>query len=265
MLARWLEDNLKTVGANEASTTSSLADAFFAHPAVNGLTTTKGIVRGTSRPSYVPSEHAITALLDVIATGDQYATEGYKLTAQTAPELDGLFKNDFPNGVIKQSLESAWKRADGDVVRFRATAERWFDDAMDRLSGLYKRRVQLFLWGFGLLLAVVLNANAIHIAEVLYNDPPLLNVIAVQAGHVSSANPSVATATGYLKDLPLPLGWTGGRSQLPHGVETALADLLGIVLTSAAVALGAPFWFDTLSKLGSLRTAGPAPATTSRP
>jgi hypothetical protein len=264
MLGQWLEDNLATAAAGGAKDVPSLADAFFAHPAVNGLTASSGIVRRTSRPSYVPSEHAITALLDVIATGDQYAKPAYKITSQTAEELDKLFENDFPNGQIKQSLESAWKRADGDVGRFRATAERWFDDAMDRLSGMYKRRVQLFLWGFGLFLAVVLNANAIHIAEVLYNDPPLLNVISVQAGHVSSANPSVATASGYLKDLPLPLGWTGGRSQLPHGVESALADVLGILLASAAVALGAPFWFDALSKLGSLRTAGPAPASTSR-
>ena len=110
-----------------------------------------------------------------------------------------------------------------------------------------------------------MNANAIHVAEVLYNDPPMLNVIATQAGHVASPSPGVHTATAYLSDLPLPLGWTGDRSQLPHGVESALAELLGLVLTSAAVALGAPFWFDTLSKLGSLRTAGPAPATRSRP
>jgi hypothetical protein len=265
MLGQWLNDNLQTAGPRDAKAIPSLADAFFAHPAVNGLTASSGIVHRTSRPSYVPSEHAITALIDVIATGDQYAKPAYKITAQTAEELDKLFENDFPNGPIKQSLDSAWKRANGDVERFRATAERWFDDAMDRLSGMYKRRVQLFLWAFGLILAGVLNANAIHIAEVLYDDPPLLNVISVQARHVSSANPSVATATGYLKDLPLPLGWTGDRSQLPHGIESALADLLGILLTSAAVALGAPFWFETLSKLGSLRSAGPAPATASRP
>ena len=93
----------------------------------------------------MPSEHAITALLDMIATGEKHATEGYRLTAQTADEMDTLFTNHFPDGPIKQSLESAWKRADGDVVRFRATAERWFDDAMDRLSGMYKRHVQIFL------------------------------------------------------------------------------------------------------------------------
>jgi hypothetical protein len=38
--------------------------------------------------------------------------------------------------------------------------------------------------------------------------------------------------------------------------------VLGILLTSAAVALGAPFWFDALSKLGSLRSSGPPPKAT---
>ena len=34
------------------------------------------------------------------------------------------------------------------------------------------------------------------------------------------------------------------------------------LLTAAAVSFGAPFWFDALSKLGSLRTAGRPPEPT---
>ena len=38
--------------------------------------------------------------------------------------------------------------------------------------------------------------------------------------------------------------------------------LLGWLLTAFAVSFGAPFWFDALSKLGSLRTSGPKPTPT---
>lgn len=34
---------------------------------------------------------------------------------------------------------------------------------------------------------------------------------------------------------------------------------LGWIITAAALSLGAPFWFDTLGKLASLRKAGPPP------
>jgi hypothetical protein len=40
-----------------------------------------------------------------------------------------------------------------------------------------------------------------------------------------------------------------------------LAKVLGLVLTALAVSQGAPFWFDVLSKLGNMRSAGPVPAT----
>ena len=44
---------------------------------------------------------------------------------------------------------------------------------------------------------------------------------------------------------------------LPLGVGSWLIKLLGLLITVLALSLGAPFWFDALTKLGSLRQAGP--------
>jgi hypothetical protein len=46
------------------------------------------------------------------------------------------------------------------------------------------------------------------------------------------------------------------------GVNTFL-KIVGWLVTAIAVTFGAPFWFDTVSKLGNLRVGGtrPAPAT----
>jgi hypothetical protein len=43
------------------------------------------------------------------------------------------------------------------------------------------------------------------------------------------------------------------------------AKLLGLLLTTFALSLGAPFWFDTLNKIINIRAAGRAPATTPAP
>ena len=41
-----------------------------------------------------------------------------------------------------------------------------------------------------------------------------------------------------------------------------LAKLIGLTLTAVAISFGAPFWFDTLSKLARLRNSGaPPPAS----
>ena len=237
-----------------------MLDAFYSHPSVNGLT------RNGKLPSYIPSEHAITALLDVGAARLQAAqgeaTAGWKIVAHTAANTEQLIKN-LPDGPIKDALLSAWVRADGDVAAFRAAAERWFDDGMDRLSGWYKRRVQVFMWGFGLVIALILNADAIRIAETLWKDPTVRQLVDTQAGHVASGTPSVKTASTYLHQLPLPIGWGGPGTPFPPNVDWNLPlQLIGILITSAAVALGAPFWFDALSKLGSLRSTGPQPTPT---
>ena len=61
-----------------------------------------------------------------------------------------------------------------------------------------------------------------------------------------------------LSQVGLPLGWDGW----PDGFTNWISTALGLFLTSAAVALGAPFWFDSLSKLANLRNAGPRPTST---
>ena len=54
---------------------------------------------------------------------------------------------------------------------------------------------------------------------------------------------------------PLGLGW--GQS-MPQDIWAWLVKVIGWVLTGVAVTLGAPFWFDLLRKLLSLRGGAPA-------
>jgi len=46
---------------------------------------------------------------------------------------------------MQQALTALLQSAQGDAIAFRRTAEQWFDDHMERVSGRYKRRVQLVL------------------------------------------------------------------------------------------------------------------------
>ena len=60
-----------------------------------------------------------------------------------------------------------------------------------------------------------------------------------------------------LRALSLPLGW--GKDNRPAGWWGWISKPLGIIVTAFALMLGAPFWFDTLSKLARLRATGTTP------
>jgi hypothetical protein len=51
------------------------------------------------------------------------------------------------------------------------------------------------------------------------------------------------------------LGW----GKLPQDVGGWLLKIIGLTITTLAVSLGAPFWFDVLKNLANMRSTGPAP------
>jgi hypothetical protein len=138
-------------------------------------------------------------------------------------------------------------------------------------------------------LALVMNVNAVAIGQALYEDEPVRHAVVAQAlssdGCPAGTTPEdcLEEQKGVLRDLGVPVGWDLGTaatecraynngdacwlSWLPfgwsvafeNGVGRALLALLGWLFTAVAVSFGAPFWFDSLSKLGSLRTAGRRP------
>ena len=59
---------------------------------------------------------------------------------------------------------------------------------------------------------------------------------------------------GNLEQLGIPLGW-----QAKPKNEEWPNKLIGLLLTTFAISLGAPFWFDILNKVINLRSSGKAP------
>ncbi len=46
-------------------------------------------------------------------------------------------------------------RASGDLNKLRAEISEWFDDGMDRVSGIYKRRIQVWSFVIALLFCII--------------------------------------------------------------------------------------------------------------
>ena len=122
------------------------------------------LVAGTAKsglPAYVPSRNFTLALLDAV------------LGAQQQPTLAGVQTAiaTMPPGPVRQALASLLDNAGGDLAAFKTSIDRWYDDAMDRLGGAYKRRAQWTLFAIGLLLAALLNVDTVRMVRVLMRDP----------------------------------------------------------------------------------------------
>ena len=218
----------------------------------------------TDFPSYIPSRTFASALLGL----DQAVVITKGVDVRTGMRKLGDSIEAIPSKSVQDALMALLTSAQGDAVHFRHSVEQWYDDHMERVSGWYRRRIQKVLWILAFAVAIALNADTLQIAKRLWVDPTQ------RAAIVSQAQSSTGTenTTRQLGSLPIPLGWhLASERKDPQGFPfyekpsmawSLLAKLIGLTLTAVAISFGAPFWFDTLSKLARLRNSGaPPPAS----
>ena len=144
----------------------------------------------------------------------------------------------------------------------------WYNNVMERVTGWYKRWVNVVVFVIAFLLAAALNINSIVVADALWDDPLLRSgveaAVAAQIADTQNREGSVdaeaiVAELEQLEELGFPVGWTTDADD-PRlfGPWT----ILGWLITAAAATLGAPFWFDRLKKVANLRGSGTVPATT---
>jgi hypothetical protein len=178
---------------------------------------------------------------------------------------------NISNEQVKTTLAALIDDAEGDLKKARENVERWYDDAMDRVSGWYKKKTQLFILVWALAVTLSVNADTVLIANTLAHDATLrASLVAMAEVTAKEALPENATqAMERIKQmstetekLGLPIGWSrkpNDTKSLPTDVGGWALKIIGLSLTAIAVSLGAPFWFDVLNKLINIRSAGKKP------
>jgi hypothetical protein len=217
---------------------TALARAMYTHPLVNPHDDGEaGDARAIKlKPSYIEPKHFAIALVDSIQSipGD-YAQLGRDIDAIVDPQL-------------KRVLSSLHQRAGGDAALFQASVEGWFDSAMERVSGSYKRRSLMVSLLLSLALAVIFNIDSIHLFKALWQH----SALTAQLG----MTPLVLDSRTIDALWTLPIGW----SQMPTTFDRALMlSALGWVLTASTALFGAPFWFSLLQRTIQIRGTGAKP------
>ena len=192
-------------------------------------------------PSYIEPVQFAEALMDILAINQNLTEEAKQRIAAKVTDLQ-----------LRRFLIGLVERTGGDVAKFRSGLAHWFDNAMDRVSGTYKRKTQLWAFAIALIMAGSMNVNSINVGRELWIRPMLAKTI--------SSNPNLkpADAIQQLEVLGVPIGWTAQRF---GELESRLLPevLLGLLITAFATLFGAPFWFDALGLLVQLKGTGPSP------
>ena len=176
---------------------------------------------------------------------------------QLIPLLEGIRKIKDPafRDAINTVLITAQNLDDA-----RAKLQNWFNDGMDRISDLYKRRIQYISLLVGFVLALIMNVDTFQLANSFWEDPNLRQAVAAtakrnisqleqQISQIATPTPmpsaSAAATPSQPETLPEVPGTTDANSE-QQKTESAVSAEAAVQQSSQQVS-------DTVQKLIDLQ------------
>jgi hypothetical protein len=258
-----VNEHIATLGKLRARTLRAGIEGLLDDPVLradfydHGIVASANAASGGGHPSYLSGRGFATALLGSL--------DPTKPVPQFA-DIESAVRH-LPDSNIRDILLSHVATTDKDMTSLRDDLAIWFDHAMDRVGGVYKRWLKLISFVVGLAVAVSLNVDSLKVASALWHDGSLRQEAASLGDQFAAAGapPNAAVSPGDLQKAeealrPLPIGWNSAK--LPDNPWAWFVKAVGLLITGLALMLGAPFWFDLLSKFINIRGAGARPKRT---
>jgi hypothetical protein len=241
---------------------NAIGGEVLAHPLIKSL-------EKSGQPSYVSSRTFSAALVDVLSSG-----------AATVPAIRAqILANQAIPDDLRRQLIVLMNDAGDDVVALRTGIATWYDDAMDRVGGWYRRKMQVVTFVVSLGIVVFLNADTLTLANGMLQNPAAREAFVAQASTLVVPTSSGPPAEAYIGDvktalqpLGIELGWPDvdvSRVETVVAYARNLSNWLGHIpgwlVTVFAMLMGAPFWFDLIGRVANISAAGTPPARTTNP
>ncbi len=254
------------------------------------------------KPAYIPARNFALALMDMLNPGlgtrnaltPAVASPAWAASAEPSGSHLLAALNTEPSALppgVRRALTTLIQAAGGDAARSRQNIEDWYNSAMDRVSGAYKRRTQYTIFCIGIIVTIGINADSLTIFKRLTSDKTLAAAVSDTAEQYTRAQDAAPVpidpdqAPEMQKDqaermlkrkldtldrLGLPIGWDRkddnttppgwpGISHLfhlaPRSQRLIFFHWPGWLLTAFAISFGAPFWFDLLNRFMVVRSA----------
>lgn len=256
---------------------TGLAKQLYQHASINPLGP-GGADPLKNTPAYIDKMQFDSAMLDITGLSALAATAA-ALKAQVEALNAQIAEISDPQ--IRQLLQGIVNRSAGDVERIKTELANWFDNAMDRLSGEFKRWTQVLTFVIAFIVALVVNLDTIRVGTLIWEQPALADKLkspslpspatpknaddAIQSGEVT------LSVIAKMAEDGLPVGWPPGhffeirddqgqwRALWVASPSILSRSILGWFITAIAALFGAPFWFDMLQSIIRLKGSGSSP------
>lgn len=252
--------------------------SLYSHPTINSLS------RPGELPDRIPTKDFTVALLDLLddigrgSAGKESADvidmqkiiqgihnlENAGHSGKAHP-LAFRLRSLLHTAQINTQINRHKDKLDASLEEFQKAVSAWFDDTVSRGSVWYKQKMQRLGILFGILLAILLNADTIGIANALWHNAVLRESISqaaeasVQQGQAPDSDQAQAQLDELLQ-LGLPIGWSfEPNPDDPRAFPTTtggwVTKSIGLLLTGFAISQGSQLWFDLVNRLINIRSS----------
>ena len=228
-------------------------------------------------PEEISAESFVEAILEVIQGRLEKKPPASTLAStdkitKIINKLENLDQEQEGNKTLTQIARAVQlQKVDAGLQDFRDELAQRFNSTALPATIAYRRNAKGLSLFIGMVLAVVLNINTLHIVETLTERPELTDeIVAAVVNNLSDCEESGDSGSqvcleqvsefrdGLLEDQSFSLEGLIGRTEgeqlhwIPRTSED-WSQLLGWSLTAIALSMGAPFWFNLLNKVINLR------------
>lgn len=225
----------------------------------------KAPLRVSRAPEWLSSKNFVSILVNTLKKSDS-----------AVAKVDEMIEDLPADSKLRKVLEQFKSEGYEDIEAFKGRLQNWFDDVMDHSGAWYKRHLQMVTIFVGLTIAAVINADTFDIYNHLANNATARQSLSKMAEAFIAKNNSLPIPTNQPDSLTL----TEIKTQITNftqsdqyskvsnvlGLGWSSADvftspaawfkrILGWFVTALAISLGAPFWFNALKKIVSIRSS----------
>lgn len=192
-------------------------------------------------------KESVDALFDTIRVQKQQVNDALAKLSFRAGDSEDETINRIRAGVtalsithpqLKQTLhailnsmpQSIWQK-ENELELVRNNIEEWFNNAMNRLTGWYKRRSLITTLLVGILLAIIVNVDSINLTSRLWREPDLRIALLGKIENILTQDDATTLDVGQLSaiqqqfsDISLPVGWFGSPVSPTSDQETSFSE-----------------------------------------